>query len=66
MEDEATWKVYTDEIQRIVIEEDYETHLWDRKMVHATSLNVKGYALDPTLGALIWKPNIGVEVWIDD
>ncbi len=65
LEDVATWKPLSDEIQRIVIEEAYECPLFDEYRVHATTAKVKGYALDPTIGAQIWAPQIGVKVSLD-
>jgi peptide/nickel transport system substrate-binding protein len=47
LEDVATWKVFSDEIQRIVIEEAYECPLFDQRTVHASTTRVLGYALDP-------------------
>jgi peptide/nickel transport system substrate-binding protein len=65
LEDVETWTVFSDEIQRISIEEAYDCPLWDRAFVHVSSLAVQGYALDPSTGSPLWAPNIGVEVWLN-
>lgn len=65
LEDEEVWKVFSDEIQRIAIEEAYDCPLWDRAFVHACSLAIQGYALDPSIGSVLWAPNIGVKVWLN-
>jgi peptide/nickel transport system substrate-binding protein len=65
LEDVAIWKPLSDEIQKIVIEEAYECPLFDEYRCHATTAKVKGYGLDPTIGAMIWAPQIGVKVSLD-
>ena len=63
--DVATWKVLSDEIQRIQIEEAYFCPIWDRMMVHATTPEVMGYQLDPTIGSQFWRPNIDCYVYLE-
>jgi len=62
IEDMASWKPLSDQIQKIVIDQAYECPVFDQLSVQASTTKVNGFAEDPTIGATIWAPEIGIKV----